>query len=257
MFSIMKKIFLFISIAVLSIILAGMFIFGSLQNSINQTSEIRKKFENDTAFIQDDLKDLPLLLFENKNSEKDYFVIIISGDGGWRGFIDNVGKTISEKGPSVVGLNLIPYLSQEKSPEQIAKDIHRIIYNFSHTWKKKKVLIGGYSFGGEIIPFFYNMMDENDQSSIEKIFFIAISNAADFKVSPIYYYNPKKSKPVLPEIQKISDEKFIFFCDNTNESICKSLPGQNHYKIVQLNYSHLFLGHFKEVANIIAQNVVY
>jgi len=233
-----------------------MCVFGMCHSSRNQTVEITQKFAKDTAFVKDDLKDLPLLLFENKNSEKDYFVILISGDGGWRGFIDIVAKTISEHGPSVVGLNLVGYLNQEKTPEQISRDIQRIIRNFSHLWNKKKVVIGGYSFGGEIIPFFYNKMTYEEQNNIQKIFFIAISNAADFKVSPIYYYNPKKSKPVLPQLQNIEPNKMIFFCDNSNENICKSITDQNKYKLIQLNYSHLFLGHFKEVATIVSQNIV-
>jgi type IV secretory pathway VirJ component len=253
----MKKYLILVSILFISIVLAGLFIFSTFRDTQNETVEIDQEFDKDTAFIHDDLDDLPLLLFENKDSKKDYFIILISGDGGWRGFINIVGKVISEQGVSVVGLNLIPYLSEEKSPEQIAKDIHRIIYNFSHTWKKKKVLIGGYSFGGEIIPFFYNKMDKKDQAQVEKIFFIAISNAADFKVSPIYSYDPDNSEPVLPQIQKIANDKFIFLCDNSDESICNDLPENNHYKIIQLDYDHLFIGHFKEAAEIIAQNVVY
>jgi type IV secretory pathway VirJ component len=252
----MKKYIFIISIPLVIILLTGLLALNALQNNKNQTLEITKKFENDSAFVQDDLKDLPLLLFENKDSKKDYFVILISGDGGWRGFINNVAKAISEKGVSVIGLNLLPYLGTEKSPDQIAKDIHRIIYNFSHTWKKRKVLVGGYSFGGEIIPFFYNKMEKTEKEQVEKLFLIAISNAADFKVSPVYYYNPKNSKPVLPQIQNIPDEKLIFICDNMNESICRLFPGGSTYKTIKLDYNHLFLGHFKEVAEIIAQNVV-
>ena len=252
----MKRYILLIFFAVCLVSIGGIFLFGSFRSKKSQTVEIVRKFEKDSAFVQDNLSDLPLMLYENKAGTKDYFVILISGDGGWRGFIDQVAKKMSSKGISVVGLNLVGYLDKEKSPSQIASDIHRIINNFSHSWKKQKVLIGGYSFGGEIIPFFFNQLNTEDQDKIDKIFFIAISSLADFKVSPIYYYNPKKSKPVLPEIQKINDEKFIFFCDNTNESICKHLPARNGYKVIQLNYNHLFLGHYKEVCDIIAKNVV-
>jgi type IV secretory pathway VirJ component len=253
----MKKYIFLILIPFFIITGAGLFIFNSIIKNKNKIAEIDQEFKHDTAFIHDDLKDLPLLLFENKDSKKDYFVILISGDGGWKGFINVVAKTFSEKGVSVVGLNLVPYLNAEKSPEQIAKDIQRIMYNFYYVWKKKKVLLCGYSFGGEIIPFFYNKMNKSDQNLVEKIFLVAISNAADFKVSPIYYYNPKKSKPVLPQIDSIPAEKFVFICDNTKESICESLTEQNQFKTVQLDYSHLFLGHFKEVASVIAENIVY
>jgi hypothetical protein len=99
-------------------------------------------------------------------------------------------------------------------------------------------------------------MDASDQNKVEKLFLIVTSKDADFQENPLYYYNPKNSKPVMPQIQNIENGKFIFFCDNTNESICKVLPGNSHFKSIQLDYGHMFLGHFKEVANIIANHVV-
>jgi type IV secretory pathway VirJ component len=138
----MKKIIFFASIVIMGISFTGMYILGVFQNDKNQTAEIEKKIEKDSVFIKDDLKDLPLLLFENTKSEKDYFVILFSGDGGWRGFIHQLAQTISDKGTSVVRVNVLYYLKHEKKPEQIAKDIHRIINNFLiHGIKKMSSLV--------------------------------------------------------------------------------------------------------------------
>jgi type IV secretory pathway VirJ component len=106
----MKKYILLLLIPIFIITGAGLFIISSKFKNKNKIAEIDKEFKRDKAFIHDDLDDLPLLLFENKDSKKDYFVILLSGDGGRKGFINVVAKTISEKGVSVVGLNLLPFL---------------------------------------------------------------------------------------------------------------------------------------------------
>ncbi len=239
----------------LFILTTSFFVCYSMWGTKNQSVEIKNEFKKDSIFIQDDLSDLPLIKFDAINSKKDYFVILISGDGGWRGFINKVGQKISEKGIPVIGLNTIPYLDTLRTPQRIAHDINRIIKNFSHIWKKDKAFVGGYSFGGEIIPFAYNSMDAKEKSIIEKIFLIAPSNLADFKVSRTYTYNPKKSKPVIPELINIEASKLIIFCDTQTETICKYLPQNQNYDVTKLPYSHLFIGKTDEVSETIASKL--
>jgi type IV secretory pathway VirJ component len=221
-----------------------------------QTAEINKKYSDDSLFMKDSLMDLPLLLFENDTSKVDYFVILFPGDGGWVDFIDVWAKTFQEKGISVVGFNTIPYFIDEKKPEQIATDLQRVIMNFSHALHKKKVMIGGYSYGAEILPFAYNQMDTSYKSIITKLLLCAPSTTAAFKVSPNYNYDPLLCTLILPDVLKIEPEKIFFFCDNSNFSLCNALPLENKYRIIKLQAGHMFIGKGKDVANIIADTVL-
>jgi type IV secretory pathway VirJ component len=225
------------------------------RKSANQSIVIKNKFNKDTVFIKDNLTDLPLLLFEAKLPQNEYFIILFSGDGGWRGFIDLLGKTLAQNGTNVVGWNAIPYFDNEKKPVQIAKDVKRVYHNFSHTWKTKKIILCGYSFSGEIIPFVYNVLDTGFQKNIIKVFLIGPSSLADFKASMIYYYNPKNSKKVWPELDRIPDEKVIILCDGQPESICKSIPANRQYEMIKVDYDHRFIGKFTIVANLISDKL--
>jgi type IV secretory pathway VirJ component len=226
------------------------------KNRLNQTDKIAKAFRDNIEFKHDNLSDLPLLKFEAKKDRKNYFVIIIPGDGGWRDVVDFVSKKLALSGINVVGLNTIPYLSDYKSPQQIAKDLERIIRNFSSVWKIDSVILGGYSFGAEILPFAYNQLDSVVKSKVVKIMMIAPSNLADFKVSPIYFYSSSKSKPVIPEMQKIDPGMFIIYCEHYRETICKSLPAHSHYEVIRINSRHLFTGHYKEVSEAITKRLL-
>lgn len=221
-----------------------------------QTIEINKKFSNDSMFQKDSLSDLPLLLFENDTSDVDYFVILFPGDGGWVDFIDIWAKTFQKKGINVVGFNTIPYFIKEKKPEQIAADLQRVIKNFSHALNKKNVMIGGYSYGAEIIPFAYNRMDSSYKNVITKLLLCAPSTTASFKVSPNFIYNQSLCTLILPDVLKIETEKMMFFCDNQKYSLCNVLPAEIKYNIARIQSGHLFIGKGQEVSNIITDTIV-
>lgn len=221
----------------------------------SQTKEINKKYASDSCFIKDSLMDLALILYANDTSASDYFVILIPGDGGWTGFIEKWAKDFQQKGVAVIGFNTIPYFVKEKKPEVFAKDIRRIIVNFSHVFKKNKVMLGGYSYGAEVIPFAYNCMDSTFQNRIEKMLLVGPSNSASFKVSLNYIYKGLPMKPVLPEILKIDNNKVMIFCDDQKESICKIMPPDNKVPLIWLNAGHLFVGKELLVTSIIGQKI--
>jgi type IV secretory pathway VirJ component len=225
------------------------------KDKVNQTVEISKLYHNNSEFKNDNLSNLPLLKFEVKNSKKNYFLILIPGDGGWRDVIDYISKNLAKNGINVVGFNTIPYFSTSKTPQKIARDLERIIRNFSSVWKKDSVVLGGYSFGAEILPFAYNQLDSITKTKVKKILMLAPSDLADFRVSPIYYYSPKISKKVIPEMNKIDPNMFIIYCDHYKETICKSLPPNSPYETIKINYRHLFIGHFRDVSDAITRRL--
>ncbi|NVO18604.1 MAG: hypothetical protein HXX13_02840 [Bacteroidetes bacterium] len=222
----------------------------------NQSNEIKKEYARDASFIKDDLHDLPLLRFESGKNSNDFFIVIFPGDGGWRDFIDYLSKYFCDHGINTVGINTIPYLSDTRKPEEIAKDITRVINNFSEVWNKKKVVLAGYSFGAEILPFVYNRLDSTTKAKIICLGMIAPSGLADFKVSPVYYYNPKHSKPVMPELSRIKSVKTLVFCDRDKESICKEIHGPTTFDIVHIDHGHLFTGKFPEVSSLITNGLL-
>jgi type IV secretory pathway VirJ component len=232
-------------------------IFAIHKVDTNHTKFIVQAYRDNNVFKKDNLSDLPLLQYKATNNSKDYFVILFPGDGGWRDVIGYISNDLANHGINVVGFNTIPYFNRTREPKEIAKDIQRVITNFSAIWHKDSVIIGGYSFGAEIMPFVYNQLDSACKKKVIKIIMLGPSNLADFKVSPIYYYDKKKGKSVIKEMETISPDKFIVFCDKYKESICKSLPSSAPYKVIKVPYGHLFIGHFSDVSTIMRTELLH
>jgi type IV secretory pathway VirJ component len=248
---------LFIIALIATLMVIAYYVIDSTRIRKKHSLEIKKKFARDSIFKLDDLTNIPLLLFENDRLKKDYFVILFPGDGGWRDFTDTLAHIISNKGIDVVGFNTIPYFDTLRSPQKVANDIERVIRNFSHAFNKKHVILGGYSFSAEILPFVYNALNREYKDKVSKVFMIGPTNEADFKVSPIYYYSGADSKAVYPELLRTDKEKFIVFCDNQRRSLCKVIDKKYHFNTVDLNSGHMFKGKYREVSEIIAKNIIY
>lgn len=255
----MKKIirkFFWIPLIFIAILIIAIIFYNFSHVELKQSAAIKAHYSKDSTFIRDDLTDLPLLKFGNDTTGKDYFVILFSGDGGWRGFINTCATTISEKGVSVVGFNVLPYFDSVRSPQKIASDITRIVNNFGHVWNKKYFIIGGYSFSAEILPFVYNAFSDQMKQRTKKVFMIAPSTLADFKASRNYRYDESKSLPVIKEFIKTDQKKYIIFCDDQDGSLCGILPSDSPAKVVDLKSGHLFIGKTKEVSEIIANEII-
>ena len=230
--------------------------FYLFHSSKNQSEEINATYGTDSLFRKDDLMDLSLSMYPNDSSRSDYFVILIPGDGGWMDFTTEIAAVCSRRGVPVVGFSTVPYFIERKTPKQVAVDIQRVIRNFSHVWHKKKVILAGYSLGAEIMPFIYNALDKEYKKKVIRYAIIAASNEASFWVSPNYKYRHEEMMPVMPELKKADTAKLLILCDNTKESLCRYLPENHHYQIVQLSDGHEFVGRWNHYANIIADKIL-
>jgi type IV secretory pathway VirJ component len=229
--------------------------FNLLHSSKNNSAEIKKKFANDSFFIKDDLMDLPLLLFESLTQKTDLFIIAMSGDGGWMDFTNTLCKESAKRGTTTIGFNPIPYFLDPKTPEKFAKDLQRIITNFSHVTNKNKVILIGYSFGAEVMPFALNKMSKEFQDKVIMIAIIAPSNLASLKVSPTYIYDPKEEIPLVPELQKTDKSKLYVFCDDSKHSVCNFIPNKSNFKLIRLNAGHNLNGDWSGTAKSILDRI--
>jgi type IV secretory pathway VirJ component len=226
-------------------------LFSKLHSSKNQSSEIKKKFAKDSCFIKDDLMDLPLLLFEPDTQKTDFFIIAMSGDGGWMDFTNTLCKESARRGITAVGFNPIPYFLDKKTPEKFATDLQRVISNFSQVINKDKVILIGYSYGAEVMPFGFNQMSNDYKDRVLAIAIIAPSNLASMIISPTYIYNQQQEIPMVPEVQKTDKSKLYIFCDETKHSLCNFIPNKKEYRLIGMETGHNLNGDWTGMAKLI------
>ncbi|MGE5449089.1 MAG: AcvB/VirJ family lysyl-phosphatidylglycerol hydrolase [Bacteroidales bacterium] len=165
-------------------------------------------------------KHLPII--ESKSDANlDYYVILLTGNGGWRKLVQSITNYLNDKNVSVVAINTKKYLLSRKKPKQICCDLETLMDQYNNKWEGEKVVMIGYSMGAEILPFAFNCMEEKYKQQINDLILIAPGQKATFKVKlRDYYHEVNEGADIYPELQKMNKQKTYVICDDNKFSIC-------------------------------------
>ena len=176
--------------------------------------------------------------------------IVLSGDGGWR----DIDKTVSEKlqsaGVSVVGWDCLRYFWSRKSPEQVARDLGAVVDTFLSRWGGSKVVLVGYSFGADVLPFAYDRLSPETKSHIVQLSLLGFSTAADFEIRVAGLVGAGPSKEALPTEPTLApiDPTMIqcFYGADEDDTACRSLQGKA--EVIRTAGGHHFDGNYGALA---------
>ena len=176
--------------------------------------------------------------------------IVLSGDGGWR----DLDKTISEKlqsaGVSVVGWDSLRYFWSRKSPEQVARDLGAIVDTFLSRWGGSKVVLVGYSFGADVLPFAYDRLSPETKAHIVQLSLLGFSTAADFEIRVAGLVGAGPSKQALPTEPALApiDPSMIqcFYGADEDDTACRFLQGKA--EVIRTAGGHHFDGNYGALA---------
>ena len=88
-------------------------------------------------------------------------IFYISGDGGFNKFSTNLCESLNKKGYDVFALNAKSYFWNKKTPEQTATDINNYLIKKIAGRKNQQVVLIGYSFGADVLPFIVSRLPKN------------------------------------------------------------------------------------------------
>jgi len=128
------------------------------------------------------LDDLPLTEVPATAKESDIFAVMISGDGGWAGLDQSVSGDLAARGIPVVGLNSLKYFWHARTAESTASDVNRIVEQYSARWHKPRVLLVGYSFGADVMPFVFNRLPAATRARVASVSLLGLGPNATFEV---------------------------------------------------------------------------
>ena len=187
--------------------------------------------------------DLPIVEVSSV-SNQGILAIIYSGDGGWRDLDRTLGDLLRDRGAAVVGVDALHYFWSQRTPEETAADLERIIHHYRQAWNMAHIALIGYSFGADIIPFAYNRLSQEAKASVLMLSLLAPGRAADFEIQIFGWVGGGPSRDALssmPEIRKIAATMLQCFygIDDDEVSLCTSedmrgaenieLPGDHHF----------------------------
>jgi type IV secretory pathway VirJ component len=204
----------------------------------------------------DSLDDLPLAEVPATAPESDLFAVMISGDGGWAGLDQGISAALAARGVPVVGLNSLKYFWRARSADSTAADVNRIVTQFAARWHKQRVLLIGYSFGADVMPFVFNRLPAATQARVASVSLLGLGPAATFEVT-VGEWLPgadDNGDPVVPEIARMPAIPMLCVMgEGEHGSSCPQLskPGLT---VRQIGDGHHFSGLAPQIAAAILRS---
>jgi type IV secretory pathway VirJ component len=223
---------------IFSAVFIGNIIFSSL--SIAQKPELTKNMP---------------VIESRSEGQQDYYVILFTGNGGWKPLVKAITQYLNSQDVSVVAINSYKYFRSEKKPEQIACDLEGIIDRYNIKWNMGKVVLLGYSMGAEVIPFAVNRLDKKYTDMLQDIVMIAPWQKATFKDKWIdHLIDIDKGFDINVEIDKMEYKNAFIICDDNKISLCHEQL-DNKIDPEVLEGGHHFGGDYLRLSKLIGKRL--
>ncbi len=202
------------------------------------------------------LADLPLIEVPSAVAG-DTFAVMLSGDGGWAGLDKEVARAVAAAGIPVVGFDSLRYFWTKRTPEDLARDLGRVVRTYVQLWRRPRVVVIGYSRGADVVPFGINRLDAATRSRVSSVVLIGLTKTASFEfhVGNWIGLGARGALPIAPEMAKLRLETVVCIqgADDA-ESTCGAYAN-TAARVVKLPGSHHFNGDYPGLASTIVREI--
>jgi type IV secretory pathway VirJ component len=207
-----------------------------------------------------DLPPMPIIEVPASNA-KASVTLFYSGDGGWRDLDRSVADEMTALNYSVLGVDVLRYFWQRKTPEQVTADLAATMRYYRTKWGVKSFVLAGFSFGADILPVIYNRLPASDKANVDLLVFLALGTHADFEVHVAGWLGQTTHEmPLAPELAQIPKNKILCIygtkekaktgtactsLENTEATVLE-LPGGHHFDKDYPKLTRLILDGYKQ-----------
>jgi type IV secretory pathway VirJ component len=197
-------------------------------------------------------RDLPGSLVEMRaTGANDVLVILLSGDGGWRDLDRTIATYMQSHGTSVVGWDSLRYFWHAKTPERVGSDLGEVIRRYTKEWGARDVVLVGFSFGADVLPFAYNRLGDEERGKVKQMSLLALSKQADFEIRVTGWLGAKSAAgapPVGPELDRVPAGILqCFYGEEDDDSNCPDIASRG-VEEVRTTGDHHFDGDYEALA---------
>ena len=151
--------------------------------------------------------DLPIDTLGSNDMTKP-LIMYITGDGGFNNFSTAFMKEWNNNGYPVVALNAKSYFWKTKTPEVATEDVSGLITQYLSLWKRNEVILVGYSFGADVMPFIQARLKQGILNKLLHTVLLSPSKNTDFTIH-LFYNNDGNNVP--SEINKLNKPVLVIF----------------------------------------------
>ena len=176
--------------------------------------------------------------------------MLLTGDGGWAGLDQDVAHALAAAGVPVVGWNSLKYYWTKRTPDVAARDLERILARYGTAWHRPKVLLVGYSFGADALPFLYTRLPESTRANVRSLSLLGLSETAEFEFHVASWIPGADGggRATLPELQRAQGVRTLcLYGTDETDSPCRRLAGPEA-KAIALPGGHHFGGDYAALA---------
>lgn len=171
---------------------------------------------------------LPLNIVTDPAARRtDMMAVLYSGDGGWVGLDKDVAGQLAHAGIPVVGIDSLSYFWSQRTPAGAAADLGAVIRGYSAAWRRPRVLLVGYSFGADVLPYIVGRLPPELRARVDRMSLLGLSPAADFQfhLSSWLDMDSTRQYPTLPAVERLRGLSMLCIRGAAeNDSACPSLP---------------------------------
>jgi type IV secretory pathway VirJ component len=189
------------------------------------------------------LTGLPLTEVPAQKPGDDRLVVMLSGDGGWAALDRGVSEKFAAQGIGTVGLDSLSYFWKQRTPAETAAAVAGIVEWYTEHWNKPRVILFGYSFGANVLPFVVNRLPPPILNRIDRVVLAGPGPRATFEFHLTNWLSdtPEDGLPVVDEIRRMPPVRAIciYGSDEGSASACPDLknttvmlhelPGDHHF----------------------------
>jgi type IV secretory pathway VirJ component len=196
-----------------------------------------------------EISDLPLQEVHAAGSSSE-FALLITGDGGWAGLDQELAARLAANKVPTVALNSLKYFWTERTPDQTAGDVARLMRHYLAAWNKQRVLLIGYSFGADVLPFVVNRLPPDLRRQVASVSLLGIDAHASFEVRIADWVGSDQGgAPTRPELAEVAHVPVLcIYGEGETDSICPGLTGAGIAR-EQVGRGHHFSGEYATLAD--------
>ena len=178
------------------------------------------------------------------------FALLLTGDGGWAGLDQELAARLAAKGVPTVALNSLKYFWTGRTPEQTAGDVTRVLRHYLASWHAQRVLLIGYSFGADVLPFVVNRLPPDVRAQVASVSLLGLDAHASFEIHLAEWVSDTDAGPATrPELEALKELPILcIYGEDEADSICPQLTGGRITR-EQVGKGHHFSGEYALLAD--------
>jgi type IV secretory pathway VirJ component len=186
-------------------------------------------------------------------TSSDTLAVLLTGDGGWADIDKGIAGALAARGVPVLGWSSLDYYWSPRTPEGAARDLDAVIRHYLVAKKKSRVLLVGFSFGADVLPFLVSRLSADLRSSVAGVALVGLSSLAQFEfhLSGWLGGHGDPTFPTAPEIGKLKGTPVVCLQgEDDDDSACRKIPAGISQAVV-LPGGHHMGGDYARVGAII------